>query len=80
LAIGNIFRGDFGMFWNLVGRNGMLFDATDVIDTFTFRSLMQASDFGMAAAAGLYQSVLCFVIISITNKVVKSVDKDYGLF
>jgi putative aldouronate transport system permease protein len=80
LAIGNIFRGDFGLFWNTVGRNGMLFDATDVIDTFTFRSLMQASDFGMAAAAGLYQSALCFVIITVTNKIVKTVDKDYALF
>lgn len=80
LAIGNIFRGDFGLFWNTVARNGMLFEATDVIDTFTFRSLMQASDFGMAAAAGLYQSVLCFVIITTVNKLVKRVDKDYGLF
>ena len=37
LAIGNIFRGDFQMFYQIIGNNGPLFNATDVIDTFTFR-------------------------------------------
>ena len=40
MSIGGIFRGDFSMFYQLVGNNGLLFNATDVIDTFVFRSLM----------------------------------------
>jgi ABC-type polysaccharide transport system, permease component len=80
LAIGNIFRGDFQMFYQLVGNNGPLFDYTDVIDTFTFRSLLQSNDFGMAAAAGFYQSAFCFVTILFTNFVVKRYDDDYSLF
>ena len=80
LSIGNIFRGDFDMFYQLVGTNGLLFDATDVIDTFVFRSLMFSQEFGMAAAAGLYQSVLCFTILNFTNFLVRRVDKDYSLF
>lgn len=55
LSIGNIFRGDFQMFYQLVGNNGPLFPITDVIDTFTFRSLIQSGEVGMSAAAGLYQ-------------------------
>jgi len=80
LAIGQVFRGDFGLFYQLVGNNGLLFDATDIIDTFVFRSLMQSSEVGMAAAAGLYQSIMCFITIMITNYIVKKVQSDYALF
>jgi putative aldouronate transport system permease protein len=80
LSIGQIFRGNFSEFYQLVGNNGMLFDATDVIDTFVFRSLMQSKEFGMAAAVGLYQSVLCFAILMISNYVIKRIDSDYALF
>jgi putative aldouronate transport system permease protein len=80
LAVGGIFRGNFDMFYNLVGSNGLLYNATDVIDTFTFRALMTNSDFGMSAAAGLYQSVCCFVTILLANKLVKMYESDYSLF
>ena len=80
LAIGNIFRGDFQMFYQLVGNNGPLFNVTDVIDTFTFRSLVQSGEVGMSAAAGLYQSIFCFVTIMATNYLVKRYDKDNSLF
>jgi putative aldouronate transport system permease protein len=80
LSIGQIFRGDFGLFYNLIGNNGALFDATDVIDTFVFRSLIFSGDIGMAAAAGFYQSVMCFITIVLTNYLVKRANKDYSLF
>lgn len=80
LAIGNIFRGNFGMFYQVIGNNGTLFNATDVIDTFVFRSLIQTREYGMSAAAGFYQSVLCFVILMLSNTIVKKIDPDYALF
>lgn len=80
LAIGNIFKGDFQMFYQLIGNNGTLFNTTDVIDTFTFRSLVSNSEFGMAAASGLYQSVFAFITIVTVNHFVKKYDEDYSLF
>lgn len=80
LAIGGVFRGNFDMFYNLVGSNGILYKYTDVIDTFTFRALITNSDFGMSAATGLYQSLLCFVTIVFSNWMVKRYDPDYALF
>ena len=80
LDVGQIFRGDFGLFYQLVGSNGRLYNATDIIDTYVFRALLQSSDVGMAAAAGLYQSVLCFITIMLTNAAVKRVQSDYALF
>ncbi len=80
LEVGKIFRGNLDLFYQLIGNNGMLFDATDVIDTFVFRSLTQSGEIGMAAATGFYQSVLCFVTIILVNGIVKRVQKDYALF
>ncbi len=80
LSVGSIFRGNFSMFYQIIGNNGLLFNSTDVIDTFVFRSLMKTQEVGMASAAGLYQSVLCFAIIMITNGIIKRVDSEYALF
>jgi putative aldouronate transport system permease protein len=80
LAVGGIFRGNFDMFYNLVGNNGLLYNYTDVIDTLTFRALITNKDFGMSAAVGLYQSVLCFITILAANKLVSVYSEDYTLF
>jgi len=80
LAIGQIFRGDFNMFYNLIGNNGLLFNATDVIDTYSFRTMLYSQDFGMAAAVGLFQSVLCCAILMATNFFVRRADPDRALF
>ena len=65
LSVGNIFRGDFGMFYQLVGNNQLLLETSDVIDTFVYRSLITSPNIGMSAAAGFYQSVLCLSLIHI---------------
>ena len=80
LGVGRIMRGEFDMFYQLIGNNGNLMDATDVIDTLVFRSLVGSQDFGMASAAGLYQSVLCLVIILIVNYSVRRYDRAHALF
>jgi putative aldouronate transport system permease protein len=80
LQVGRILRGDFEMFYQIVGNNGQLFNATDVIDTYVFRSLLSSVNIGMTAAASLYQSVLCFIIILTVNHIVKKVEADYALF
>ena len=80
LQVGRILRGDFEMFYQIVGNNGQLYNATDVIDTYVFRSLMGGANLGQTAAAALYQSAICFVIIMIVNTVVKRIDSDYALF
>ncbi len=80
LQVGRILRGDFEMFYQIIGLNGQLYNATDVIDTYVFRSLVTNPDIGMTSAATFYQSVLCFVIIMVVNAIVKKIDEDYALF
>lgn len=80
-AIGGIMKGNFGLFYNLVGSsNSMLFPATDIIETFVYRTLMNNFNFPYAAAAGLYQSVFGFVIVMICNGIVRKIDTEYALF
>lgn len=80
LSVGGIFKGNFDMFYNLVGNNGLLYNYTDVIDTLAFRALITNNNFGMSAAIGLFQSVLCFITVLLVNKLVGLYDRDYTLF
>lgn len=80
LSLGNIFRGDFSMFYQLVGSNSVVWSTTDVIDTFVTRSLLQNNDIGMSAAAGLCQSVFGFITVIAANLCIRSYDKEYTLF
>ena len=80
MSVGGIFRGNFDMFYNLVGSNGLLYEYTDVIDTLAFRALISSNDFGMSSAIGLFQSVLCFITVILANKLVSLYDRDYSLF
>ncbi|WP_379155904.1 ABC transporter permease [Paenibacillus sp. sgz5001063] len=80
LGLGRIMRGEFDMFYQLIGNNGRLMDATDIIDTLAFRSLMGTADFGMASSVGVYQSVLTLIIILTANWLVRRYDKDQALF
>ena len=80
LALGNIFRGDFGMFYQIVGSNQLLLKSSDILDTYIYRLLLTTPDVGMTAAAGLYQSVLCFVTIIAANWIVKKISPEHTLF
>jgi putative aldouronate transport system permease protein len=80
-SLGGIMKGNFGLFYNLVGAsNAMLFDKTDIIETFVFRSLMNNFNFSMGSAVGLYQSLFGFTIVMVANWVVKKIEPEYALF
>ena len=79
-ALGGIVRGQFDLFYQVIGNNGMLFDTTDILDTFVYRSLKQSYDIGMGTAAGLYQSVFGLVVVMATNWIIKRRHPEYALF
>ncbi len=80
LACGQIFRGDFGMFYQLIGNNGVLLEVGDILDLYIYRAMAGNGNLGYGAAAGLFQSVLCFGTILLANFVVKKIQPDYTLF
>lgn len=79
-SMGGILSGQFDLFYQLVGNNGMLFQVTDIIDTYVYRSLKAYFDVGLGTAAGLYQSFFGLVVVLSVNAIVKRINKDYALF
>ena len=79
-AVGGIVKGNFGLFYNLVGANSVLFKTTDIIETFVYRALMNSFNFSQGSAVGLFQSVVGFAIVMIVNGVVRRIEPDYSLF
>lgn len=80
LSIGRIFYSDFGLFFQVPLNSGQLYSVTNVIDTYVYRGLMQLGDISMSSATGLYQSFVGFVLIMLSNLIVRRVNKDSALF
>ena len=79
-ALGGIVKGNFGLFYNVVGTNPLLYSTTDIIETYVYRATVAEFNFSRASAVGLYQSVIGFVIVMAVNTIVKKIDPDYSLF
>ena len=80
LSVGRIFHSDFGLFYQVPQNSGAIFATTQTIDTYVYRGLMELNNVGMSAAAGLYQSIVGFVLVLIANQIVRKLDADNALF
>ena len=80
LSLGGILKGNMDMFYQLVGDNSNLYDTTDVIDTYVFRTLTSLKDYSVTSAAGLYQQVVGCVLVLTVNAIVKKIDSDSAIF
>ena len=60
--------------------SGVLCPTTNVIDTYVYRALIEQGNISMSSAAGVYQSLVGFVIVMLSNWIVRRVDKDRALF
>ena len=79
-ALGGIVKGNFGLFYNIVGTNPLLYGTTDIIETFVYRATMTDFNFSTSSAVGLYQSIIGSVIVMVVNYIVKKIEPDYSLF
>lgn len=80
LNLGQIFRSDFGLFYQVPMNQGALYSATQTIDTYVYRALLKLNDVGMSSAASFVQSIVGFIFIVAANKIVSKVDKNSALF
>lgn len=80
LQLGQIFRSDFGLFYQVPMNQGALFEVTDTIDTFVYRALLKTPNIGMSSAAGFIQSVVGFVFILAANGVIRKLSPSDSLF
>lgn len=80
LAVGRMFYSDFGLFYQVPQNQGALFSVTNTIDTYVYRGLLELGNMSMSSAAGLYQSIVGFILILVANLIVRKLDPDSALF
>ncbi|HJA65801.1 MAG TPA: ABC transporter permease subunit [Candidatus Mediterraneibacter cottocaccae] len=80
LMLGRIANSDFGLFYQIPRNSGALYDTTQTIDVYVYNALMNNNDFGMSAAAAVFQSVVGFIFIMAANGVVRKISKKDALF
>ena len=80
MAIGGIFSSDFGLFYQLTRDSGALYSTTDVIDTYLYRTMRVIGDMKLSSAVGFLKAVVGFVLVYITNFVIRKIDDDLSLF
>ena len=78
LSLGNVLNAGFDQIFNLY--SPLTYSTGDIIDTYVYRGLMELNNVGMSAAAGLYQSIVGFVLVLIANQIVRKFDADNALF
>jgi putative aldouronate transport system permease protein len=69
-----------GLFYQVTMNSGALYSTTQTIDTYVFRGLMQLNNISMASAAGVYQSIIGFILVLGANFLVKKVSPENALF
>lgn len=80
MALGRMFNSDFGLFYQVPQNSGLLYTTTTTIDTYVYRALMLDNDVGRSLAAGFLQSILGFLVVMITNSIVRKFEASSALF
>lgn len=80
LSVGQIFRSDFGLFYQMPRNSGALYSVTRTLDVYVYQALMKNNDYSMSSAASVFQSVVGFVLIIAANKLVKRYESNSALF
>ena len=79
-SIGRIFTSDFGLFYQVPLGNGMLYSTTQTIDTYVYRALLELNRIDMSSAASVFQAVIGFVLVLLSNALVRKIDPENSLF
>lgn len=80
MNVGRIFSSDFGLFYQVPKNSGALYPTTQTIDTYVYNALMKLGNMSMSSAASVYQAVVGFVLVMITNAIVKKYSKENAFF
>lgn len=80
LAIGRILGSDFDMFYALPNGAALVKDVTYTLDVFVYSMLKSSTPLGYPAAAAFVQSAFGFILILVTNFIVRKTRPELALF
>ncbi len=80
MGLGNALGGDFGLFYQVPRNVGLLYDTTNIFNTYVFRALQKGTSMGRTAAIGLFQSVVGVILLLGSNTIIKKIDSEKSMF
>jgi multiple sugar transport system permease protein/putative aldouronate transport system permease protein len=80
LGVGNIMRSDTGLFYQVTRNSGILYETTQVIDSYVLNAILNTPDYGYTAATTFYQSAVGLILILVANGIVRKAAPQNALF
>ena len=80
MSVGRIFNSDFGLFYQVPLGSGLLYNTTQTIDTYVYRARLEMNNVSMSSAASVFQAIIGFVLVMVSNTLVAVIDPDNALF
>ncbi len=75
--VGNLMNVGFEQIF--VMSNPIVLEVSEVLDTYVYKVGLVQQQFSLATAAGLFKSIICFVLVVITNKVSNKIEPGSGI-
>lgn len=80
LSVGNVMRSDTGLFYQVTRNSGILYETTQVIDSYVLNAIFKNSNFGFTAATSFFQSVVGLLLMLFANFTVRKIEPENALF
>lgn len=80
MSVGAIMSSDFGLFYQIPRNQGVLYPVTQTVDTYVYNALMNLGNISMSSAASVLQSIVGFVLVIVSNLIVRKYEKESALF
>lgn len=80
LSVGNVMRSDTGLFYQVTRNSGILYDTTQVIDSYVLNAIFKNSNFGFTAATSFFQSIVGLLLMLLANFTVRKIEPENALF
>ena len=80
LSVGNVMHSDTGLFYQVTRNSGILYNTTQVIDSYVLNQIFKNSNFGFTAATSFFQSVVGLLLMLVANGLVRKIEPENALF
>ena len=80
LSVGSVMHSDTGLFYQVTRNSGVLYDTTQVIDSYVLNAIFKNSNFGFVAATSFFQSVVGLLLMLFANTTVRRIAPENALF
>lgn len=79
LGADDLIKGNFDLFYVIPRDVGMLYETTDILNTYTYRALASGS-YAMGATVGFVQSIVGLILVVGANAIVNRISPEHAMF